>query len=269
MKNKILGNLEYVICAALGLLQYILFAFPYVASFVKYDYGDFGGQGSASSAISGYNLMSIRNAGFGGVMCVIFQILVLILGILMLAYGVCGILKAFGLFEQFPDSLGKIQTKKIGEFALYGYAGLNVLLFIFMIVLCASNTEKISEGGMYMSAGIRFSVGIFFTLIFAAGAIVALKLVPKKFPVSNGPEVRYVCSKCGKKMRKNYRYCYACGGEVVEEIIPENQPEATPAPAKEAASAEETVPAEEDVPAKEPTSDEEAKGEAAGEAKKE
>ena len=256
MKKKILGNLGYVLCAALGLLQYILFAFPYVASFTKYDYGDFGGHGSASSAISGYGLMSIRNAGFGGVMCIIFQILVLILGILMLAYGVCGILKAFGMFEQFPDSLGKIQTKKIGEFALYGYAGLNVLLFIFMIVLCASNTEKIVDGGMYMAAGIRFSVGIFFTLVFSAGAIAALKLVPKKFPASDGPEVRYVCSRCGKEMRKGYHYCYDCGGEVVEQIVPEEQAEAE-------------VAAVEPDPEQKATKDEAAKSEAEKEAKEE
>ena len=182
MRNKILSNLSYVCCAALGLLNFILLAIPYVASFVSYDLGEWGGKQSDSAGISGYNVMRLWDGGFGGVMSALFQILILILGIAMLAYGVCGLLKAFGTFKAFPDKLGKLETKKIGEYALFGYAGLNGLLLVFLIILCATNTKTDNSFGSTASAGIRLSAGIFVTLVFAVFAVVALKVLQKKFP---------------------------------------------------------------------------------------
>lgn len=196
MKNKILSNLSYVFCAALGLLNFIWLAIPYVASFVSYDLGEWGGKQSVSAGISGYRVMSLWSGGFGGVMSALFQILILILGIAMLAYGVCGLLKAFGSFKAFPDTLGKFETKKIGEYALFGYAGLNVLLLVFLIILCATNTESANEYGSSVSAGIRMSAGIFITLIFAVGTVVALKVLQKKFSAQAAaePEITFSCS---------------------------------------------------------------------------
>ncbi len=215
MANKIKNNLTYVFSAGLGLLNFILLAIPYVASFVKYDLGEYGGKYSNSAGISGYKVMSLWDGGFGGVMSSIIQIFILLLGIALFAYGVCGLLKVFGVFEKFPDKLGKFETKKLGEFGLYGFAGLNVLLLIFLIILCATHTE--SEAG-FGSAGIRMSAGIFITLIFAVGAVVALKVLQKKFPASgeNEPQITYTCSKCGKKARAKDKFCNACGGEIVK-----------------------------------------------------
>ncbi len=237
MKNKILANLSYVFCAGLGLMQFILLAIPYVASFYSYDYGSYGGKGSDSEGISGYKVMDLWDGGFGGVMSSLFQILLLLLGIAMLAYGVLGLLKAFGMFDKLPDKVGKFSTKKVGEFALYAYAGLNVLLFIFLIILCASNTESESSYGYTVSAGIRLSAGIFITLIFAVGSVVAKILLEKKFPVTdeNAPKVEYLCSNCGKKVKKGVKFCPECGGAVQEKTEGANETE----PVAEAATANE------------------------------
>ncbi len=223
MKNKILSNLSYIFCAGLGLLNFIFFAIPYVAAFYSYDYGEWGGKGSNSQGISGYKVMNLWEVGFGGVMSSLFQILILLFGIAMLAYGVCGLLKEFGIFKAFPDRLGKFDAKKVGEFALFGYVALNVLLLIFLIILCATNTESESEYGYSASAGIRFSAGIFITLIFAIGSVVALKLLQKKFLTSddNTPKSEYICSRCGKKVKKGIKFCSECGGAIEEQIVQE------------------------------------------------
>ncbi len=215
MKNKILANLSYWLCAFLGLFQFILFAIPYLSSFVKM-YGVKETYGN----MSGYKVMDLWQAEFSGVMSSLLQVFILILGIVMLAYGVCGILKSFGLFEAFPDSVGKYATKKYGEFALYAYAGLNFLLFIFLIILTATNTESYDDfwSGEY-KAGICFSAGMFITLIFAIAAPVALKLLEAKCPVVEETEkVTYACSGCGKKVRQGVNFCPACGGAVESKV---------------------------------------------------
>ncbi len=224
MANKIKNNLTYVFSAGLGLLNFILLAIPYVAVFSKLNYGGYGGSNSHSEGISGYNTMNLWKYNSialelkNETMPSLLQILIFVLGICLLAYGVCGLLKAFGVFEKFPDKLGKIETKKLGEFGLYGFAGLNVLLLIFLIVFAATNTYSESEMGISASRGFRMSAGIFITLIFAIGAVVALKILQKKFPAgaADEPQVTYTCSKCGKKARAKDKFCNACGGEIIK-----------------------------------------------------
>ena len=97
-------------------------------------------------------------------------------GIALLAWGVLGLLKAFGIFDKFPDRLGNIESKKIAEFGIFGLAGLNVLLLVFLIIFSATNSESYSEYGMEGSAG------IFISLVITVGAAVALKILEKKLP---------------------------------------------------------------------------------------
>lgn len=216
MANKIKNNLTYVFCAGLGLLNFILLAIPYVAWHASYDLGMWGGKQSSSAGISGYKVMSIWGDLTCGVLSSLIQIFILILGIALLAYGVCGLLKAFGVFEKFPEKIGKIETKKLGDFGLYGFAALNLLLLIFLIVGVATFEGNVKNE--YGSSGYRLSAGIFITLIFAIGAVVALKILQKKFPAGaeNEPQVTYTCSKCGKKARAKDKFCNACGGEIVK-----------------------------------------------------
>ncbi len=220
MLEKIKSNLTYVVCAVLGLFNFILLAIPYIASYYSYDLGKWGGKQSGSEGISGYKVMDLWEGGFSGVMSSLIQLFVLLVGIALLAWGVLGLLKAFGIFDKFPDRLGKFESKKIGEFGLFGIAGLNVLLLVFLIILSATNSESYSEYGMESSAGIRLSAGIFISLVITAGAVVALKILEKKLPVSESSEiVTYACAKCGKKARAADKFCSACGGEIEKKVV--------------------------------------------------
>ncbi len=213
MINKIKNNLTYLFCAGLGLFNFIFLAFPYVESFV--DSRDYPAM-NWSQGVSGYKVMQFFEMGFSGVMSAIFQIIILILGIAILGFGVLGLLKAFGIVSVLPDEIGKFKTEKIGDFALYALAGLNLLLFIFLIILCASNTESY---GSTSSAGVRLSAGVFFVLIFVIGAVVALIILKKKFPATEGGEsVSFVCSQCGKKAKAKDKFCNACGGAIEKKV---------------------------------------------------
>ncbi len=226
MMNKLKSNLTYVFCAGLGLLNFIFLAFNYIASFAEYSYGGYGGYGgygdySQSYGISGYRVMDLWDFNFSGVMSSLIQLFVLLLGIALLAWGVLGLLKAFGVFEKFPDKLGKIKSKKLGEFGLFGLAGLNVLLLIFLIILAATNSESYSEYGYESSSGIKLSAGVFIAIVFTVGAVVALKILEKKLPVAEdgAEDVTYVCVKCGKKAKAKDKFCSACGGEVEKKVV--------------------------------------------------
>lgn len=214
MMNKLKNNLAYVFSAGLGLFNFILLAFPYIASFSKVEGISYG---NYSQGHGGYKILELWSMGFGGAMSALMQLFILLLGIALLAWGVLGLLKAFGVFEKFPDSLGNVSCKKIGEFGLFGLAGLNVLLLIFLIVLTAANTES-GEG---WKSGIRLSAGIFIAIIFTVGAVVALKVLEKKFPVTDegGETVTYVCGKCGKKAKAKDKFCNACGGEIEKKVV--------------------------------------------------
>lgn len=211
MLNKLKNGWTYLICAVLGLFNFIFLAFPYISAYYSYDLGAWGGKQSESEGLSGYEVMSeLWELEFAGVMSALMQILILVLGIGLLAFGVMGLLKMLGVFEKFPERLGNLETKKLGEFGLYGLAGLNLLLLVFLIIVAASNSEK-SE---YGSAGIRLSAGIFITLIFLIGAIVGLKLLEKKLPAGDGDGESYLCSKCGKRAKASDKFCNECGGAI-------------------------------------------------------
>ncbi len=221
MINKIKKNLTYVICAGLGLFNFIFLAIPYITSYYSYDFGEWGGKQSDSSGISGYKVMDLWELKFSGVMSSLIQLFVLLVGIAILVWGVLGLLKAFGIFDKFPDRLGKLESKKIGEFGLFGIAGLNVLLLVFLIILSATNSESYSEYGYESSAGLKLSAGIFIAIVFTVGAVVALKVLEKKFPTTDdGVEsVSYVCAKCGKKAKAKDKFCSACGGVIEKKVV--------------------------------------------------
>ncbi len=220
MMEKIKSNLTYVVCAVLGLFNFILLAIPYIASYYSYDFGEWGGKQSDSEGISGYKVMDLWELKFSGVMSSLIQLFVLLVGIALLVWGVLGLLKAFGIFDKFPDRLGKFESKKIGELGLFGLAGLNVLLLVFLIILSATNSESYSEYGYESSAGIRLSAGIFISLVITVGAAVALKVLEKKLPVSANSEiVTYACSKCGKKAKAADKFCSECGGEIEKKVV--------------------------------------------------
>ncbi len=214
MMNKIKEYWTQVICAGIGFLNFILLAIPYVSYGVEYK-NSYMSAYNASEGVSGYDVSDLWSFGFGGVMSSITQIVIAVLGLVLLAWGVVGLLKAFGVVSKLPDSLEKLENKKWGWRGLIGLAGLNVLLLVFLIIFTAAN----SESGQGYESGFGLSAGIFVAIVFTAGAVVALKLLEKKFPASeNGETVSYVCVKCGKKAKASEKFCSACGGEVEKKV---------------------------------------------------
>lgn len=208
MVDTIKKNLVYTLCAALGVLQFILFAIPYFAAFIS------GGGYDKSEGYSGYKVMDLWDTDFGGVMSSLVQVLILILGIVLLAIGAIGLLKAFDVVD-LTDKFGKLNLRELGKKGIFVYGGLQVALLIFMIIFTASNTESMFG----MTAGFRFSAGLFITIIVVGAAIAAMIVVPKKFPVDeNAPSVTYVCGQCGKKSKASNKFCGVCGGAIVEKV---------------------------------------------------
>lgn len=162
-------NLTYLLSAAIGVLTFVLFAIPYLSI-----YASLLGN-SASEGINGYQVLDLWDSGFAGVMSSLLQVLVLVSAIALLAFGACGLLKAFGILKAFPETLGGIESKKIAHFGLIGYAILNALLLVFLIIFTSSN----SDGNELISAGVSLSAGIFVTLVLAIGAAVTPVVVEK------------------------------------------------------------------------------------------
>lgn len=213
MNDTLKKNMTWFVCGGLGILNYILFAIPYISS-----YKEIGDNESFSNGVSGYKIMDMFNTDHTGVMCSFLQILVLIVSIGLLAIGVFGLLKEFGIYD-ITSVVKQIELKKFAQYGLYAYAGLNILLLIFLIIFCISNSRSDSIFGIEISSsGFSLSAGIFITLILSVGAVVGLRFFEQKFPAgeNTGMIVTYNCSKCGKKVKSTVKFCPDCGGEVIK-----------------------------------------------------
>ena len=80
MNDTLKKNMTWFVCGGLGILNYILFAIPYVSA-----YAEMGNTESYSNGVSGYEIMDMFDTDFSGVMCSLLQILVLIASIGLLA----------------------------------------------------------------------------------------------------------------------------------------------------------------------------------------
>ena len=215
--EKIKSNLAHVICAGFGLLNFIFFALPYLSKFAS-GYGQ-----SIVERVSGYWLLgNIWETDFLGIMSGIIQILVLIASIGLLAWGVLSLLKALGIFEAFPNKVGPFEAKKISTLAVLGYAALNVLFFIFLVLFSITN----SESGYGISYGFRPSFGVVIVLLLIIGAVVALFLLEKKGILGEGSgfssdavSYTYTCKNCGKKAKATDKFCSVCGGEIEKKQV--------------------------------------------------
>ncbi len=216
MKNKILSNLSFFFCAALGHLALFFFALPYAVGF--YEVEGFAAE-SATYPLSGYEVMSeFWDLGFCGVMSALLQILILLTSLTLLVYGVFAVLKVF-LPIRVLDNL--YENRKLPVVALIVYAGLQTLLFFFMIILSIVNTETESGLGYKAQTGIRLGAGLILSFLFAIGCSVASIILQNKFSAAatdNQPKVVYLCSSCGKKAKKGMNFCPDCGAPIEEKF---------------------------------------------------
>ncbi len=140
MKEKIVKNLSYIFCAGLGLFAVILLAFPYLK--IKMREGVFT---SIGGVVSGYSILAMFDYGYAGIVSAILQILVLLVSVLMLVYGIIGLIKSFIKNEQTPAKIGNVKSKTITEIALLVYSALNALLLIFLVILCINDSQLLDK----------------------------------------------------------------------------------------------------------------------------
>ncbi len=222
MKNKLLSNLSYILCAGLGLLTFIFFAVPYVTSFLTL-YTTGWKQENTVDIVNGYQaLTKFWGEGFFFVISAILQILVLLLGVAMLAFGVWALLKVFNVVKIFPEKVWKLESKRLSAYALYAYAALQGLLFLFLSLSCATRTGTERNDLYTLTSGFRLNAGIFIAIVFALATVGALHLQPKLFPAEDNDRMEkvYLCSACGKKGKRGMTFCPDCGGKIEEQFRP-------------------------------------------------
>ena len=221
MMDKIKSNLNYVLCAFLGLFHFVFLSFRYITAFMSYD-----GEREGEKLCSGYGLMEFElfegaDGRFLVILAAIIQILLLVLAFAMLVVGVMALLKSFGQFDQFPDQIGGFETSKLAGWALLGYGAANVLILLLLIIFGFANTESYGR----LRGGVCAGFGIFFTAFFALAGALCPILLPKFVPGINeggdngGITLTYRCAKCGARASKTEKFCKACGGSVVSEVV--------------------------------------------------
>ena len=216
--NNVKANLRGLVCAFLGLFQFILLAIPYASVYSSTL------RSSWSESLSGYGLLGNKLTDLyeqsfwmemtGGVVPFIFQLIAFICGIVLLLSAAYLLVKAFFGVEM-PEQFGPVSVAKVRDFALMGYAGANALLFVSLIIISLANSEELL--GAEMGVGLGF--GIFLAVILSVGAFVALKVLEQKMPQlfeAGAPATRYVCEQCGASAKKGAAFCAKCGGKVIE-----------------------------------------------------
>lgn len=192
-------NCRSLLYILVGILNFILFAFSYFSITVD------GWGGRQTSRASGYDFLGIwGKAGFLGVMVSLVQLIVLIAAIALIAVGVIALVRdAFG--ASIPEIPG-ISYEKLGKYVLWGYCGLNALQFVLSMILAFVN-----KGGP--------GFGLFIVLLFNVAYFLCDFMFIAKFESSeSGPVMEYKCTKCGKKVSANTKFCPDCGGEVAGSV---------------------------------------------------
>lgn len=209
--NNVKANLRSLVCAFLGLFQFVLLAIPYAAAYMSY------GDETESRGFSGYQVLGDEMGGAdAGFLATLFQILAFICGIVLLLSAAYLLVKAFFGVDM-PDQFGPVSAAKVRDFALMGYAGTNVLLFVSLIIISLANSEEMF--GVEM--GVSLGFGIFLAIILSVGAFVALKVLEQKMPQlfeAGAPATQFVCEQCGASAKKGAAFCAKCGGKVIETL---------------------------------------------------
>lgn len=168
---KLSGFMHWIIYMAAGLFTFIWFAIPYIVRF--------GDGYILDGGANGYNVMGFWNSNFSGAMSSLIQIFILIFAVMLIVVGIIGLLEQLNVIRFSEKLLGipffnkyGITLKRLGFFILIGYAALNVLLLIFLIILCST----ISDTMRSVLYEVRLSAGVFISLAFSAGLSAAAYL---------------------------------------------------------------------------------------------
>lgn len=195
-------NSRSLLCIIAGVLTFILLAFSYY-SYTIYE-NPYTGEKITGKA-SGYDSLGIwGNGGFLGVMVSLFSLLALIGGIALIAVGVISLLRdALGVNT--PEIPG-MKYSTLSRLVLWCYCGLNALVFVLSFIYAL--VRRVGPG-----------FGLFLMLLFnVAYFLCDFMFIPKYLGSNSGPVMEYKCTKCGKKVSANTKFCPDCGGEVAGSV---------------------------------------------------
>lgn len=203
MLEKLKTNIGYAISAFLGLFTFIFMAMPYFTlSFYE-----------ASASASGYDFFSVDTGiGFIAILMLLTVILALVMAVVMLAYGVIGLLSGLGIVA-LPESVTKFVPQKRVKLLLRVNMIITIVFFIWILL------DVIGYADSYYDAAP--GVGIWLALIFSIAGVIANKILSNKFGTSSAPAASkdsYACTSCGAKAKPDDKFCSACGGKV-EKVV--------------------------------------------------
>ena len=117
--------------------------------------------------------MKLWDAEFAGVMTSLFQVLIVVAAVLLVIYGVVGLLKELNVIK--CKCVDKYVKGKYSVMGLMIYAGLNVLMIVFVLIYCGQNTDTFGES----SAGVKACFGLFIPLILSVASVAVAILLNK------------------------------------------------------------------------------------------
>ncbi len=218
-----------VIYAGTGLFTLIFMFFNYCSAFAIY------GKRDMTRSVSGYGTMKFgRHSAWGklekmfdnfgeepnfGLLLIlqsIIMIVILILAIVLLAYGVIGILKNTADIRILPTEINKTTEKYTGLVLMVNWI-LHATSAFFVLLSCVINlyTAEMDEDFLM---GLMPGAGLFLLLILTIGAWLAFVLLSKNFGDDDSDTV-YTCAACGAKARAGEKFCQQCGGAVVAKVV--------------------------------------------------
>ena len=195
-----------------GIMGYIFPIFNHVFLYLK------SISNSNSDIAGGYEFIGFsdyREAAFCKVMCSIMIVVALVAAGVLIIVGVINLLAA--LKVNLPVLIQyESAWRKTGVIVFLVFACAHVIEFIFLIIFCACNGMDVSSGYSYYDLKYAPGVGAYLMMIFSVVECVAVWVVDRVVATDNGPQILFVCSACGKRVKAGSRFCDSCGGAVYE-----------------------------------------------------
>ncbi len=243
-----------LICAAVGLFNFIFMFFNYAVVFLSaFGEGESVGRSAYQSMSFGdeslangmdmilSNLGKDANLTFLLVFVSLLLIFMAVLSAGLLFAGIVGLLREFANVN-ILGSVAPGVVMKLSKKVLKANLWTNIISGILLGVCCLVNFYSGSIFGQKVSLGMRPGFGMILLLVLSIVAWKMLLKYEKKFFAPKAAGTVYVCSACGEKFSAADKFCNKCGAPVVAvETTPAAEGGEVAADAAPAGEADETV----------------------------
>ena len=149
--------ISHVLAIYIGIFTFISFSFNSLTTFVKV--GKEYVLKDSQAKINGYELMKLWDTEAAGVMTSFFQVLIVVTAVLLVIYGLAGLLKEVYVIK--CECAAKYFDFKYSLIGLMVYAGLNLAMIVFVLIYCGQNKVTYGES----SAGVKACFSLYLPLI--------------------------------------------------------------------------------------------------------